>query len=116
MWALGWAMIADVTDVDELNTGRRREGLYYGIVQFIQKCSAGLVVMGGGVVLTGIGYVPDAGQTQSALLGIRLTYCVGVALLLGVSIAAAIRYPLTRERHTALLEAIEQGAQRGERS
>ncbi len=108
MWALGWAMIADVTDVDERNTGRRREGLYYGIVQLIQKASAGAVALTSGGILAAIGYVPDASQSQAALLGIRLTYCVGVALLLVVSIAAALRYPLTRERHVALLQEIER--------
>jgi GPH family glycoside/pentoside/hexuronide:cation symporter len=107
MWALGWAMIADVTDVEEFQTGRRREGLYYGVVQFVQKCSAGLVALGGGLVLSGVGYVPDAEQSEIALLGIRLTFCIGVALLLAASIGLAIRYPITRRRHAALRDAIE---------
>jgi GPH family glycoside/pentoside/hexuronide:cation symporter len=113
MWALGWAMIGDVTDVDELHSGRRREGLYYGVIQFVQKCSAGLVALAGGLVLSFVGYVPDVAQTPTALLGIRLTYCLGVALLLVISIALALRYPLTRAKHAELRDAIERRS-RGE--
>jgi len=32
IYMLGWAMIPDVTEVDELVSGRRREGLYFGIM------------------------------------------------------------------------------------
>jgi Na+/melibiose symporter-like transporter len=77
------------------------------LAQFVPKGSAGLVALGGGLVLSGVGYVPDVEQSGTALLGIRLTFCIGVALLLVASIALAIRYPITRTRHTALREAIE---------
>ena len=34
-------MIADVTDTDELATGLRREGIYFGIMNFGEKVAAG---------------------------------------------------------------------------
>ena len=40
----GWSMLADVTDVDELLSGQRREGMYYGVIAFAQTATAALVV------------------------------------------------------------------------
>jgi GPH family glycoside/pentoside/hexuronide:cation symporter len=106
IWALGWAMISDVIEVDEFKTGRRREGLYFGVIQFLQKLSAGLVLAGGGLVLTLIGYVPNVEQSETSIMGIRLTFCLGVSFLLASSIFLAIMYPMTKAKHDALREAI----------
>ena len=106
VWALGWAMIGDVVEVDEFRTGERREGLYFGLIQFLQKFAAGLILLVGGGVLSAVGYIPNVEQTDGALLGIRLTLCLGVALLLCISIAFALLNPMTKERHDALRLAI----------
>ena len=41
VWVVPAAMIADVTDTDELATGMRREGIYFGIMNFGEKIAAG---------------------------------------------------------------------------
>jgi Na+/melibiose symporter-like transporter len=40
-WVLPPSMVADVTDVDQLATGRRREGIFFGIMNFGEKIAAG---------------------------------------------------------------------------
>jgi len=41
IWVLGPSMVADVADSDELRTGLRREGIYFGIWNFGEKIAAG---------------------------------------------------------------------------
>ncbi len=39
-----WSMVPDVIEADEIATGVRREGAYYGFVVFIQKSGTALVL------------------------------------------------------------------------
>ena len=59
-----------------------------------------------GIALQGFGYVPGQEQTPRALLGIRLLYSQGTALLLALSILMAWFLPMTREKHLALKKAL----------
>jgi GPH family glycoside/pentoside/hexuronide:cation symporter len=49
LWVLPSSMLADVADEDELQTGTRREGMFFGILNFGEKVAAG-----GGMLLTGV--------------------------------------------------------------
>jgi GPH family glycoside/pentoside/hexuronide:cation symporter len=75
-------LIADVVDEDEVRTGRRREGMYFGINGFMVRLSIafqGLMVTG---VMAATGYDANAAaQVPSAIAGFR-------ALLIGAPIAA----------------------------
>ena len=103
----GWSMLADVTDVDELLSGERREGMYYGVVAFAQTAAAALMVWLAGTVLAWVGYEPDVDQTSTALWGIRLLMSLGAAVWLVPGAVFCALMPLTRERHAAVLRAIE---------
>jgi Na+/melibiose symporter-like transporter len=105
-WTLGWAMIGDVVEVDEFKTDERREGLYFGVAQFIQKLATGAVLFAGGWILSLVGYAPKVEQSNTALLGIRLTLCLGVSLLLAAATALALLCPITKQKHDALRRAI----------
>ncbi|MBN1534426.1 MAG: MFS transporter [Spirochaetes bacterium] len=102
----GWSMIPDVIEVDEFKTGQRREGLYFGVIGFSRKVSVAVSVWLVGIVLSAVGYVPDAPQSETALLGIRLLYAEGTSIFLLASILLAYLLPMTRKKHEALREAI----------
>jgi GPH family glycoside/pentoside/hexuronide:cation symporter len=36
-YLIPWSMVPDVTELDELNTGQRREGIFYAFMVFLQK-------------------------------------------------------------------------------
>lgn len=98
--ALPSAMSADTLDVDELNSGKRQEGVYAGFEVFVRKLSTKLVLSGIGPVLAWSGYVEGAAQqTPQTLTGIRLMIAVMPALILLGAIVIAWAYPLTRARH-----------------
>jgi sugar (glycoside-pentoside-hexuronide) transporter len=103
----GWSMLADVTDVDELLSGERREGMYYGVIAFAQTATAALVVWLAGLVLELVGYQADVEQTATAMWGIRLLMSVGAAFWLIPGAFFCWLMPLTKRRHEAVLAAIE---------
>ncbi len=107
VFLMGWAMIPDVTEVDELISGQRREGLFFGIMAFIQKISSALALQIIGVVLAWVGYQPDVAQTPEVAMGIRYLYCLGPALFLIIAVIIAYLLPMTEEKHQSLLGILE---------
>lgn len=103
-----WSMMPDVIEYDELETGQRREGIFYGLMVLLQKfgLAAGQFLIG--VVLQTAGYIESEGgaiveQPDSALLAIRLL--IGpiptVILILGMILTAY--YPITKAKHAEIL-------------
>jgi len=99
------SILPDVIEWDELRTGRRQEGIYYGIRTLIRKLTGALVIFVTLQILGWSGYqAPPEGVTQfqqpeSALFMIRvMDSFIGAAILMG-TIIVAWSYPLTRERY-----------------
>lgn len=107
-WVCPHSMMPDVIEYDELETGERREGIYYGMNATAGKItgSLGTAICGWGMDLTG--YVEGAVQTRAALMGIRVMFAVIPALLLFVCVPLLLKYPITRESHAKVLAALEQ--------
>lgn len=109
VYLVPWSMLPDVVDLDELTTGKRREGIFYGFVVFLQKIGIALAVFLTGRILDSAGFVPTlAGapppvQPESALWAIRLIMgpLPVVTLLLGLMFA--YWYPISREVHAEIL-------------
>ncbi len=99
------AIFPDVIDWDELRTGTRHEGIYYGIKNFTRKLATAFAIFLTLQVLGRVGYQsPPDGVTQfaqsgSVLWAIRiLTGPVCVLLLLSVIVVTWL-YPLDRHRY-----------------
>jgi GPH family glycoside/pentoside/hexuronide:cation symporter len=112
-YQLCWAMIGDVVEVDELKTGKRREGLFYGGATVVMKTGSAFALLLVGQILQRIGYVPNAVQGPGVLLGLRVLFGPVLAGLILLSAFIAYFMPMTRARHRALVEAIE-ARRRGE--
>ena len=108
------AIFPDVIEWDELRTGRRQEGIYYGIKNFIRKLTGAVAIFIALQVLGWFGYqTPTEGVTQfsqpeSALMAIRILIGPFGALLLLSAILMAWFYPLTRERHDRIRRLLER--------
>lgn len=55
-WLLIQSMVGDVCDVDELNSGLRREGMFGAVTGFTEKLSFTITSVLSGVLLSGIGF------------------------------------------------------------
>lgn len=108
------ALFPDVIDWDELRTGRRREGIYYGIKNFVRKLSGATALFIALQVLERFGYqMPPAGATSfqqppQALLAIRFLIGPLGAILLFSAVLIAWFYPLTRQKHTRIRLLLER--------
>jgi len=108
IYLLGWSMIPDVIEVDEFKTGQRREGLYFGIISFVQKLGSAIAIWLIGIILSWIGYTPGAVQSNTAIWGIRLIFAEGTAFFAILAVVICLLSPMNRERHQALIKAIAE--------
>jgi len=97
-----------VIEYDELVTGERREGIYFGMNATAGKITGALgsAICGWGLELGG--YVEGASQTAAALTAIRGMFAFIPAVLLLICVPMLLRYPITRESHGEVLRKLEQ--------
>ena len=107
------AMFPDVIEWDELRTGRRQEGIYYGVKNFIRKLTGALAIFVALQVLGWFGYqTPPEGVTTFmqhpiTLTAIRILIGPVGAVLLFSAVITTWFYPLTRERHSRIRRLLE---------
>jgi glycoside/pentoside/hexuronide:cation symporter, GPH family len=107
-WVCPWSMIPDVVEYDEKLTNERREGIYYGLWNFLSKFTGALGVAVSGWALQLYGYVPNVEQTVRALFGIRFFFAIVPAIILLISLPFLIWYPITRKSHAALVKELAE--------
>ena len=103
-----WAMIADVADYSEWQTGRRATGFVYAGIVFALKAGLGI----GGALANGIigsyGYVANVAQSPSALEGIRLSATLFSAVPFALGVVGLILYPISKDLNQRIANELEQ--------
>jgi GPH family glycoside/pentoside/hexuronide:cation symporter len=108
-WTLMVTLTADLADLDELETGERREGLFAGFSSLLRKCAFALAAGAVGVGLAAIGYRQGAAeQTPETVLGLKVLFAVPTTALVLVGWYAFRRFPLTPERWAEVAQQLEQ--------
>jgi GPH family glycoside/pentoside/hexuronide:cation symporter len=94
------SLMADVTDVDELNTGVRREGMFGAVMAFLSKALGSLQPTVAAIVLLASGFDAALGANQppEVFHQMRVLASVIPGCLLFLALCVLFRYPLTRER------------------
>lgn len=101
-------ILSDVIDEDELRTGRRREGSYFGVNAFIERFAMVLVGGSSSLVLGLSGYnAALATQPSSVALGIRMGMGLLPVVALMIFLTALKFYPLGKEQVIALRERLD---------
>ncbi|MDB9311560.1 MFS transporter [Spirulina sp. CS-785/01] len=112
-YLIPWSMVPDIIELDELETGYRREGIFYGFMILLQKIGLALALFLVGVVLELNGFQerPPGGdipiQPDSALLAIRVAISLLPTLFLIGGLVLAYFYPITQEVHQDIRAKIE---------
>lgn len=96
------AMVADVVEQNELQTGRRSEGVLFAARSFVQKAVSGVGIFVSTLMLGLIGFPRGAepGAVDPAVVrNLGLVYVPILLVLNGAGLAMISRYRISRERH-----------------
>ncbi|MEH1796143.1 MULTISPECIES: MFS transporter [unclassified Nostoc] len=108
-YLIPWSMIPDVIELDELQTGQRREGIFYGFMVLLQKfgLAFGLFLVGNALQVAGfkasVAGSPLPIQPESALFAIRIAVGPIPTVCLLCGLVLTYFYPITREMHAEIV-------------
>lgn len=107
----------DVTDVDEMITGRRREGAVATFSTMCKKTVSGFMAAITGFILDGFGFVTGQeetlAQTAQAVFGVRLTFSILPMIFVVLSVISIYRYSMTKKDHEMICAAIQEKKEKG---
>jgi GPH family glycoside/pentoside/hexuronide:cation symporter len=92
------AMMADICDIDELECGLRREGMFGAVSALLNKGTVAATSVLGGYLLAFAGYVGGETPDAHTLLIMRVLYIAFPVALLLLALALATRYPISEAR------------------
>ena len=110
---LPYSSLPDVIEVDEYVNHVRREGAYYGVVQFIYKTSSGIAVALVSLILGLFGYVESSGgpwmpqESAASLIAIRVVIGILPGILFILSVYFGFRSNMDRARFNQIKEELE---------
>jgi GPH family glycoside/pentoside/hexuronide:cation symporter len=102
---LPWAILPDAIEWYEHQTGERHEGMFYSVTTLARKITSAVSVPLIGPILELTGYQPNvAQQSAEAVRGIKMVIGPIPAILLGLGIFIAYKYPLDRAQFLEIIE------------
>ena len=94
-----WLIIADVIDEDELKTGVRREGTFFGITNFFMRLSAVVSILSVSLIFLSTGWEEWTENPEiDTLLGIQLLMVLFPAIAVGLSLLCLYFYPFNKAK------------------
>ena len=98
-YVMPWSIFPDTVEHGYLLAGDRREGIYYGVMNFFIKVGQAIAGFLTGIVLELFRYVPNVAQSARAVLGIRLLLGPFTVVFFVAANVVLAFYPITRERY-----------------
>jgi len=113
LFTLMGSMIADVIDMDELETHERREGMYGSIFWWVVKLGQAAAIAGGGLLLnaTGFDVALEGAQSAETIKAMRFFDAFVPVIASGLAIWAIASYSITEEKAHEIRQQLE--ARRG---
>ena len=105
LFTLMMSMTADVCDLDELNTGERREGTFGDVYWWMVKLGTAVALLTSGAVLNMVGFDVDATmQSAETITRLRIADIV-IPIVTGIfAIMIMWKYPITEARSYEIRE------------
>lgn len=112
LFTIMMSMTADIIDIDELNTGKRREGIFGAIYWWMVKVGFAIAGALSGVIIGVVGFNPELATTEQvfAVDGLHAFFCFFpmVGTLLAMYIMR--NYEVTEERAGEIRDALDKRA------
>jgi GPH family glycoside/pentoside/hexuronide:cation symporter len=110
LFTLMGSMVADVCDLDELNTGERREGMFGSVYWWVVKLGMAVALALSGVLLnfTGFDASLNGNQSEQTLTLMRLFDAVIPMITYAIAIWIVAHYSLTEEKAHQVREELER--------
>lgn len=101
VWLIGSSIGADIIDLDEEETGLRREGIYVAVSAMINKCGIGLSSLASGYLIVASGFSNMTLPSPDVIFRMRLFYALVPAafILIAILISATLPISVARMHH-----------------
>ncbi|MDI9387568.1 MAG: glycoside-pentoside-hexuronide (GPH):cation symporter [Spirochaetota bacterium] len=106
-FAAPWAMVPDTVEWDAIQTGERKEGIYYGMWTFFSKVGQALSIGFMGLLLNASGYLPNIMQGEKTIFVIRLLVGPIPAFIFLLAILTLAIYPITEKVYNEMMKGKE---------
>jgi oligogalacturonide transporter len=104
-----WSVYNYMPDVDEIVTGRRREGAFAGVMTFVRKVMQSAAILVATQILNLSGLVPKTMQQPSSVVTtVVVILAVGPLAIMLFGFIVSLRFRLNSETHAVLMEEIER--------
>lgn len=103
-----YAIMPEIIDVDELSTGTRREGMYFGIYFLMLKIAIALAPAIVGFSLDYFGFEANIEQTERTLNGIRMVSGLAPLGFLTVALVILFFFPLGKAKSNEVSRALTE--------
>ena len=103
-YVIPYSLIPDAVEWDYFHSGKRREGIYYGLWTFISKLGQGLSGLIIGFILSTTGYQANMVQEATAVFGIKLLTGPVACVVIVIGIVILGFYPITEKIYNELKE------------
>ena len=109
LFTLMMSMTSDVMDLDELNSGKRREGVFGAIYWWMVKFGFAIAGLLSGLIMSVVGFDASAAtQPEHAITGLRIFYSGLPILGTSISILLMRNYDLTEEKANEVRRKLEK--------
>ncbi len=107
LFTLMMSMTADVCDLDELNNGERREGMFGAVYWWMVKLGTALALLTSGIVLQAVGFDESIDQqTMETLTHLRIADIIIPIVTALMAIGIMWKYNITEDKAHEIREAL----------
>ncbi|HTU65112.1 MAG TPA: MFS transporter [Steroidobacteraceae bacterium] len=104
-----WSVYNYMPDVDEIVTGRRREGAFAGVMTFVRKLMQSVAIFIVTQILDAAGLIPGTlQQPPGVVTAVLLIMGCGTLGILAFGFVVSTRFRLDRDTHAVLMTEIER--------
>ncbi|MHA1491742.1 MAG: MFS transporter [Promethearchaeota archaeon] len=102
--------ISPIIDEDELNTGSRREGGFYGINGFCVKLSNVVIFITIALVFNSVGWAifNPVGTVEETIFGLRSLMFIFPSIFLVIGLIAILKFPITKEKYEDITQKVKK--------